>query len=147
MKNNICIYYIMNSVYPNQGQQMNPLLANQVQQNQCSATMQSGFRQLIINSIATRNKVGALGNIRGYGKDPTTRGTEMKCVFQEFANMTPTQLGAMGMEQVLGNFGESLVNMGQSLGNMRMGIKNPFRGGVTRGRKSRVKKQRKTRRR
>lgn len=104
--------------------------------NMQSGNMQSGFRQLIINSIVTKNKMDTLGNIRGNGKDPITRGVEMQSVFQQFAQMDPTTLGSMGSMQALGNMGQSFGNMGRSLGNM-FGRRN---GG-------RSRKKRKTRRR
>jgi len=72
----------------------------------------SGFRQLIINSIVTKNKMDALGNIRGRGKDPTTRGLEMQSVFQEFAQMDPTTLGSMTVSNAFGNARRSMFGYG-----------------------------------
>jgi hypothetical protein len=108
------------------------------QANAGSTALQSGFRQLILNSIVTKNKMDALGNIRGRGKDPETRGLEMQNVLQEFAGMTPAQLGNLTLVNAFGNAGRSIGNMGRSLRNARRSMFG-FGG--------RSRKKRKTRRR
>jgi hypothetical protein len=97
--------------------------ASQVQGNQ---SIPDYFRQVILNSIVSKNKLDAVT-----GKDPSVRGNEMQLVFQEFAQMDPTTLGRMTAAGAFGNFGRM------------MGSRFGF-GGRGRGRS---RKKRKTRRR
>ena len=95
-------------------------------QVQASQSMPGYFRQLIVNSIVSKNKMDAMN-----GKGPIVRGNEMLLVFREFAQMDPTTLGNMTAAEAFGNFRQTMRS--------RFGF-----GGRGRGRS---RKKRKTRRR
>ena len=109
-----------------------------VGQVQGDSSMPGAFRQLIVNSIVSKNKLDAMT-----GKDPSLGGQEMQLVFREFAQMDPYTLGNMTAVGALGNFGRSFGNAGQSFGNFGRSVGSRFGFGG----RSRSRKKRKTRRR